>query len=939
MDASGNSIWCEEREIKLEDGLPTRPSLKAFVEVLATKATKWDDRVKALEHLREMVTAAKTSKDEHWNGRSFAARLAPLAIPLQVQLTELRSQIIRAACSTVEVLVDVLGADYEATAAEFLPMLFELTGGAKKVMVESARVCTAKIVQCCCEGEGVALSAVLQHVLTTKDARVREHCMSVVSVAFDKWSDEQLSPHCESLQETLIATLQDKSGVCRGFARKSFTIFWRMWPELGDKILEPHTMGGVKKALRAEFTELRGRIDGMQCACCSPKTNLAGAAVGAEVGSAQDQRRPLAARPSMQMMEWRKKQATLVTQDEGPVHVASDSGADATMEELGLGGVLAHALGDRVSPPSDPIHLDLATAAIEATPQKSSDSEPRCDLYVQSPEQLSAAKPPTAVQRTPQTNSPTAAGSVATFATTPVAASTPLGQTPSKSRLLPQPSPGGHLVNERGAFDKQEIQALCTVLATKATKWDDRVKALEHLREMVTAAKTSKDEHWNGRSFAARLAPLAIPLQVQLTELRSQIIRAACSTVEVLVDVLGADYEATAAEFLPMLFELTGGAKKVMVESARVCTAKIVQCCCEGEGVALSAVLQHVLTTKDARVREHCMSVVSVAFDKWSDEQLSPHCESLQETLIATLQDKSGVCRGFARTGLTAFWRMWPELGDKILMSQSEQCQRTIKKQCPALKSAVLAKLGADQPGRTRAGKGSAAREFMRKQRIGRAKAAKQAAGEAAAVETDLGALVAESTSAPEAAAVVEAALEPEAAVSHPMPTHVAATKRHVNPVFGNVEVAESEDAWVAAAMSVLEVKATEPMPADEATEVAHGISVAKTDEATTPTPANISTLPAPVASAVDGTMVERPALELPSPATSPVLQDIGNRQRVATASDFKAAVLFGQGGIAAFARGPIKITTTAAQRKAQMEEWAAMQKERNERMKQEGLI
>jgi hypothetical protein len=356
---------------------------------------------------------------------------------------------------------------------------------------------------------------------------------------------------------------------------------------------------------------------------------------------------------------------------------------------------------------------------------------------------------------------------------------TPSQQTPSKSRQLPQPSPGGHLVNETSVFDAQEIHTMCGVLATKDTAWVDRVNALEHLRELTTAATEGSAHSVDAATLARRLEPLVGPLQVQLTELRSAIIREACRTVEAVAAALGEHFEPIALELLPMLIDLTACAKKVMATSGVACLTKIVQCCCSSEGAALSAVIAQVQGHKDARTRAQCMAVVTMVLEQWSDEHLTPHGERLREMLAQAMQDASSDVRSEARKSFAIYWRVWPESGDMMLASQPMSVRKALRREFPGLKSSVLAQLGTTRVKKTDR---PSAKEFMRNRRKQmRAKAAptvaagptKQAdavpnspsgGGDADTARSPAGDLTPVAVQSEEAGTVVEAqaAVEPE---------------------------------------------------------------------------------------------------------------------------------------------------------------------------------
>ena len=57
-------------------------------------------------------------------------------------------------------------------------------------------------------------------------------------------------------------------------------------------------------------------------------------------------------------------------------------------------------------------------------------------------------------------------------------------------------------MNETSMFDAQEINTMCGVLATKDTVWGDRINALEHLREMATAATEGSAHTYDAATLA-----------------------------------------------------------------------------------------------------------------------------------------------------------------------------------------------------------------------------------------------------------------------------------------------------------------------------------------------------------------------------------------------------------------------------------------------------
>eukprot|EP01043_Picozoa_sp_COSAG02_P060312 COSAG02_NODE_7853_length_2817_cov_2.230316_1_plen_698_part_10 len=246
-------------------GVPTRKQVAAMAAILAgNRGTAWEPRTKALTDLRGLVDAAVATNTLPQMEKWTAAFLEPL----QMQLKELRSSIIKDTCTTLTAIVKALGDTYDESAATMLPMLFELSGSAKKVMSMSAVECMTAIVTHC-RGQGHSFVAVLSQAAENKSAGIRAHCMSVVTEAVASWTEEELSAHRDMLQNTLQTAMQDSNADVRRFARKSFAVFWRLWPEVGD-IVNAKMSESSRRALKKEFPDLQPRLDGLQCACCSP---------------------------------------------------------------------------------------------------------------------------------------------------------------------------------------------------------------------------------------------------------------------------------------------------------------------------------------------------------------------------------------------------------------------------------------------------------------------------------------------------------------------------------------------------------------------------------------------------------------------------------------------------------------------------------------------
>jgi len=123
--------------------------------------------------------------------------------------------------------------------------------------------------------------------------------------------------------------------------------------------------------------------------------------------------------------------------------------------------------------------------------------------------------------------------------------------------------------------DEKFMSEIVSVLSSKTTNWELRTKAMKDLRDWIGPYKGASDEALS--QLASQLLPLLEPMTVQLSELRSSVVKDACSTIQVMGTVLRQHFAPFAARWYEPLAGLSRVTKQPIREPADECMKAIIE--------------------------------------------------------------------------------------------------------------------------------------------------------------------------------------------------------------------------------------------------------------------------------------------------------------------------------------------------------------------------
>ncbi|KAK4351658.1 hypothetical protein RND71_030971 [Anisodus tanguticus] len=180
--------------------------------------------------------------------------------------------------------------------------------------------------------------------------------------------------------------------------------------------------------------------------------------------------------------------------------------------------------------------------------------------------------------------------------------------------------------------------------------------------------------------FRGLLKQLVSPLNTQLSDRRSSIIKQACHLLNFLSKELLGDFEACAEMFIPVLFKLVVITVLVIAESADNCIKTMLRNCKVGR--ALPHIADSAKYDKNAVLRARCCEYALLILEHWPDASEVQRSAELYEDLIkCCVVDAMGEVRSTARTLYRMFARTWPERSRHLLMSLDPAIQKIINEE------------------------------------------------------------------------------------------------------------------------------------------------------------------------------------------------------------------------------------------------------------------
>lgn len=195
------------------------------------------------------------------------------------------------------------------------------------------------------------------------------------------------------------------------------------------------------------------------------------------------------------------------------------------------------------------------------------------------------------------------------------------------------------------------VGAICLTLkdATSAP-WADRLAALRKLQALVEGGAYHFD------NFPVLLKQLRGPLEQQVLDLRSAVVKEATATLTLLGARLGDAYEAEVDHFVPALFKLLGVSIAIIKESANDCLRALL-CSAPKASKPLTRIFEGC-SAISAPLRLRCMEYVLLLLEVRNRHVATRFESTVQAVLKARLADKNEEVRHKARQACCAYLAM-----------------------------------------------------------------------------------------------------------------------------------------------------------------------------------------------------------------------------------------------------------------------------------------
>ncbi|KAI3801118.1 hypothetical protein L1987_29221 [Smallanthus sonchifolius] len=201
--------------------------------------------------------------------------------------------------------------------------------------------------------------------------------------------------------------------------------------------------------------------------------------------------------------------------------------------------------------------------------------------------------------------------------------------------------------------------------------WSLRIGAMQRVEGLILGGATDYP------SFRGLLKQLVGPLNTQLADRRSSIVKQACHLLNFLSKELLGDFESFAEIFIPALFKLVVITVLVIAESADNCIKTMLRNC------KVARILPRVAETakhdRSSILRARCCEYALLILEHWPDAPEIQRSADLYEDLIkCCVGDAMSEVRSTARACYRMFSKTWPDRSRRLFSSFDPVIQRII---------------------------------------------------------------------------------------------------------------------------------------------------------------------------------------------------------------------------------------------------------------------
>ncbi|KAI3694364.1 hypothetical protein L1987_77329 [Smallanthus sonchifolius] len=216
----------------------------------------------------------------------------------------------------------------------------------------------------------------------------------------------------------------------------------------------------------------------------------------------------------------------------------------------------------------------------------------------------------------------------------------------------------------------REFENIASILIPEKD-WSLRIGAMQRVEGLVIGGAIDYS------CFRGLLKQLVGPLNTQLADRRSSIVKQACHLLNFLSKELLGDFESFAEMFIPALFKLVVITVLVIAESSDNCIKTMLRNCKVAR--ILPRVAENAKHDRSAILRARCCEYALLIMEYWADAPEIQRSADLYEDLIkCCVGDAMSEVRSTARACYRMFSKTWPDRSRRLFSSFDPVIQRLI---------------------------------------------------------------------------------------------------------------------------------------------------------------------------------------------------------------------------------------------------------------------
>eukprot|EP00466_Bigelowiella_natans_P007872 jgi/Bigna1/131897/aug1.15_g6605 len=217
------------------------------------KDSDWNQRMKAMDVLKTLIVDKRVTETKMWNTNLKKIYKTVMTIQLQ----DLRSSIIKAACNLLVTTAKEMGERFTELLKFFIPKLMKLLYVTIKIISVTGYETMSKMIATV--GSLQVIPTLVEQATHDSHAQVRHRALEFIGSMIDSHmangsTSSSLLSYREDTKATMLKCLADADTSVRAQARKLFATFRVVWPDIGAALFEemaPETQRAINRDSRS----------------------------------------------------------------------------------------------------------------------------------------------------------------------------------------------------------------------------------------------------------------------------------------------------------------------------------------------------------------------------------------------------------------------------------------------------------------------------------------------------------------------------------------------------------------------------------------------------------------------------------------------------------------------------------------------------------------